>query len=143
MNRYGAAALVGLAALALSACAPATTSAHLTVTYTGASGPVTENIDVSDLTCRNSSVAFTITSEAKTADGKNVFVASRPSEERAAYVVALNFGDQWFASDSTFTAEPPRLELVNHAGFVSPPDGATPSPDGGIPATISGTVVCP
>lgn len=135
--------LVALAAAVLtcSGCAP-TATADLTVTYTDGSEQAVQEIALTDLACKTSSVIRVISSESVTSDGDEVFLATAPTDGRDTYTVSLWFDGFRFISTEKFEAAGSTIAFNDYPGFI------TESPDGHQPASevtkaaLNGTIAC-
>lgn len=143
MNRCSLAGLVALAAAVLicSGCAP-TATADLTVTYTDGSEQAVQELALTDLSCKTSSVVRVISSESVTSDGDEVFLATAPTDGRDTYTVSLWFDGFRFISAEEFEAAGSTITFNDHPGFVTEsPNGHQPASED-TKATLNGTIAC-
>lgn len=143
MNRFSLTGLATLAAatLACSGCAP-TATADLTVTYNDGSEQAVQEIALTDLSCKTSSVNRIIVSKSVTSDGDEVFLASAPTDGRDAYPISLWFDGFRFTSIEKFDASGSTITFNDHPGFITEsPNGHQPASDD-TKATLNGTIAC-
>jgi len=125
--------------LALPGCTPAT--ADLSVSYTAATGPITQKVSFDDLTCKKSSTVRVIVSSSSNKAGDENFLATAPRDGRT-HTVSIWFDGHWFTSISTFEASDAKFTFDALPGYVSTsPDGKRPT-SAGTEATLSGTITC-
>lgn len=134
---------VGAAALGVTGCSPtAASSADLTITYAGDTGQTTQKVSLTDLTCSTSSTSRVIASATKNDAGKEVFLATAPTDSTRTHTVSVWFDGRWFVSSSAFDASGSTIEFDALPGSVSEsPDGSYPA-SAGVDATLDGTITC-
>ncbi len=132
---------LGAAALGLTGCAPQAT-AELTVTYTEGGEQVTETLSFTDLSCTTSSSLRVISSATRNDAGKEVFLATAPTDDRTTHTVSVWFDGRWFMSSAAFDASGSEIVFDALSGTVSESPGGDYPRTPGAEATLDGTVAC-
>lgn len=132
---------LGAAALGLTGCG-SPVSAELTVTYDDGGEQISQTISLSDLSCRTSSSLRVISSASVNSAGKEVFLATAPTDGRETHTVSVWFDGHWFMSSTTFDASGSTVTFDALSGSVSASeDGGYPR-SAGADATLDGTITC-
>lgn len=117
-------------------------TAQLSVTSGEGAEQTTEEVSLSDLACRTSSVSRVISSASVNDAEKQVLLATAPTDGRDAYAITVWLDGRWFVSSAEFDASGSTVVFDALPGFVGEsPDGGYPA-SAGVEATLSGTITC-